>query len=179
MDAYWKKAVRGQFSATLDMFGNALHKCPDELWTAAMWNGPNMPAGFSDFWYVAFHALFWLDLYLTGSVEGFTPPAPFTLAELDPQGILPERVYDRQELLTYLDHCRQKYRSTIDQLTEDQAQQVCYFLWTKGGIDSAELLIDNMRHIQEHTAQLHMFLGQRAGITSRWVGQMKEDTPTA
>ena len=28
-------------------------------------------------WYLAFHATFWLDLHLRGSVEGFAPPQPF------------------------------------------------------------------------------------------------------
>jgi len=40
-------------------------------------------------WYLAFHTLFWLDLYLSGPAEGFAPPAPFTRVELDPAGILP------------------------------------------------------------------------------------------
>ena len=37
-----------------------------------------LPAA-AEFWYVVYHALFWLDLYLSGAVEGFAPPAPFTL----------------------------------------------------------------------------------------------------
>ena len=27
----------------------------------------------AEFWYVIYHALFWLDLYLEGSAEGFAP----------------------------------------------------------------------------------------------------------
>ncbi len=67
-----------------------------------MWNDPAFPPGFSEFWYVAYHCLFWTDLYLSGAVEGFTPPAPFTLDELDPAGVLPDRQYTREELLAYL-----------------------------------------------------------------------------
>ncbi len=172
MDIFWKEAVRKQLSATLEMFAEAIQKCPDQLWTAAMWNEPGMPPGFSDFWYIAFHTLFWLDLYLSGSVEGFTPPAPYSLDELDPQGLLPERVYTPQELLTYLEYCRNKCHSTVNELTKDQALRLCHFPWAQGGISFAELLLDNMRHVQEHGAQLHMFLGQQAGINSRWVGKI-------
>ena len=173
MEELWKVALWKQFDAALEMFGNALRACPHELWTAHMWKDTDMPEGFSDFWYVAFHTLFWLDLYLFGSVEGFTPPTPYSLVELDPKGVLPERVYARQELLIYLDHCRQKCQSTIDLLTDDQAGRMCYFSWAKDGIRFTELLLDNMRHVQEHGAQLHMFLGQQAGVNSRWVGQVK------
>ncbi|HSB67105.1 MAG TPA: DinB family protein, partial [Anaerolineales bacterium] len=122
-------------------------------------------------WYIAYHTLFWLDLYLTGSVENFSPPQPFTLDELDPRGILPERVYTLDELSVYLAHCRQKCQATIDQMTDEGAQRLCYFLWVKDGIKFIELLLDNMRHVQEHAAQLNMFLGQQAGIDARWIAR--------
>jgi hypothetical protein len=178
MDSFWNAALRHQFSATLDMFGNALQACPGELWNAPMWKGIDTPPGLSDFWYIAFHTLFWLDLYLSGSVEGFAPPPPYTLVELDPQGVLPERVYTRRELLSYLDYNRTRCYMTINELTETQALRLCHFPWTKGGISFAELLLDDMRHVQEHGAQLHMFLGQQAGIHSRWVGQVIDDQNT-
>ena len=174
MDEFYKKSFLNQFTATLDMFENALRSCPNELWTASMWKDPAAPVGYSTFWYVAFHTLFWLDLYLSGSDEGFTPPAPYTLVELDPQGTLPERVYSREELLAYLEYCRKKCKGTILQLTDALASRKCIFLWTKGGIPFAELLLDTMRHVQEHSAQLSMFLGQ-AGVTARWIGQVKGD----
>jgi hypothetical protein len=34
-----------------------------------------------------------------------------------------------------------------------------------------ELLLYNLRHVQEHAAQLHMFLGQQAGKSTQWVSQ--------
>ena len=32
-------------------------------------------ARYGQFWFIAYHTLFWLDLFLTGSSEGFAPPA--------------------------------------------------------------------------------------------------------
>jgi hypothetical protein len=46
-------------------------------------------AGFSTFWYLGYHTLFWLDLYLTGAEEGFAPPAPFDLVEMEAGEALP------------------------------------------------------------------------------------------
>ncbi len=169
MDELWKVALLRQFGATIDMLGNALRVCPDDLWNAHMWNDPAMKPEFSDFWYIAYHTLFWLDLYLSGEGEGFVPPAPYNLDELDPRGVLPERCYTKDELLTYLTHCHQKCRVTIEQLTDEMAHQVCKFTWAKNGLSFAELQMDNMRHVQEHAAQLNMFLGQRAGISAGWV----------
>jgi hypothetical protein len=175
MNEIWKITLWSQFGATIDMFRNALMACPDNLWTERMWNDSSAPPGFSDFWYVAYHTLFWLDLYLSGSVEGFAPPVPYNLDELDPRGLLPERVYSRDELFTYLEHCRQKCRQTIELLTDDKAHQVFTFPWAKNGLSFAELLVDNMRHVQEHGAQLNMFLGQQAGISTGWVARARND----
>jgi len=172
MDNYWKKIIWQQFGASIDMLENALRTCPDELWSSQMWEDRTMPPGFSEFWYVAYHTLFWLDLYLSGSVEGFNPPAPFTLDELDPAGLLPERVYTRNELLSYLEHNRTKCRATIEALTDERVQQRCVFAW--GEVSFGELLLDNMRHVQEHSAQLSMFLGQQKGSNARWVAKTLE-----
>ena len=171
MDKSWKTMLWRQFGAAIDMLENALRACPDELWNVRLWDDPAFPSGFSEFWYVAYHTLFWLDLYLSGRVEGFAPPAPFTLDELDPAGRLPERQYSKNQLQAYLMHCRQKCQATIEALTDEQARQPCKFAW--GEASFAELLLDNMRHVQEHAAQLNLLLGQRIGTTSRWVAQTK------
>jgi hypothetical protein len=175
MDELWKVALLRQFGATIDMLGNALRACPDDLWNSHMWKDPTMPPEFSDFWYVAYHTLFWLDLYLSGGVMGFNPPAPYNLDELDPRGVLPERCYTKEELLTYTVYCRQKCRVTIEQLTDEKAHQICIFTWAKNGISFVELQVDNMRHVQEHGAQLNMFLGQQAGISTGWVPHPIDD----
>jgi hypothetical protein len=44
--------------------------------------------------------------------EGFKPPAPFALSELDPSGPVPERPYIKQEIRSYLERCRDKCRAT-------------------------------------------------------------------
>jgi hypothetical protein len=172
MDPAWKAILWRQFGAAIDMLENALRSCPDGLWSRSLWNDPTIRPEFSHFWYVAYHALFWLDLYLTGSTEGFTPPAPFTLDELDPAGLLPERIYTRDELLAYLAHGRRKGQAVVEGLTDERARQLCRFPW--GEVSFAELILDNMRHVQEHAAQLNMFLGQETGLDSRWVAKPKQ-----
>ncbi len=162
-----------QFAAAIDMLGNALRDCPDELWDKMMWGDPADPwiaAGSSKFWYVGSHALFWLDLYLSGPEDSFHPPEPFDLSEMDPQGRMP-RMYSREELLGYLDYCREKCKATILSMTSEEASRVCRF--GSREMPFAELQLYNMRHVQEHGAQLHMFLGQQAGKAAKWVARGK------
>jgi hypothetical protein len=171
MEVYWKTALWQQFGGAIDMLENALRRCPDDLWSVRMWETSALPPEFSEFWYVGYHCLFWLDLYLFGAVQGFMPPAPFTLDELDPAGVLPNRRYTHAELLEYLEACRRKCETTIESLTDESAQRVCKFSW--GEVMFAGLLLDNMRHVQEHAAQLNMILGQKISAGSHWVSQKK------
>lgn len=156
-DMLWR-----QFSVAINSLGDALRNCPAELWETRLWEdepGQWVAPGFATFWYQGYHTLFWLDLYLTGAEEGFLPPAPFDLVEMQAGETLP-RVYTREELLSYLAICRQRCQATIDGLTPEAAYRLCKFPW--GEVPFAELLLYTMRHVQEHAGQLHMFLGQQA-----------------
>ena len=160
---FWTKIISQQFGAAIDMLENAMNACPEQLW----FDRSRQP----EFWYLVFHTLFWLDFYLSDSAEGFTPPAPFTLVELDPAGLLPERPYTKEELQTYLAHGRHKCRKAIETLTEEKAGQ----RWVYRSIDFSvgELLLYNMRHVQHHAAQLNLILRQVTNSAPRWVRQTK------
>lgn len=165
METTWKAIIWHQFGATIDMIENAMLACPERLWS----DRSKQP----EFWYTVYHALFWLDCYLSNSLEGFAPPAPFTLDELDERGLLPERVYAKDELHAYLEHGRKKCRATIEALTDDKARQRCGFEWLD--INVAELLLYNMRHVQHHAAQLNLILRQTIDSAPRWVKTAKRD----
>lgn len=157
-----QKMLWRQFSASIDAFGSALRDCPDELWEKQLWaDEPDqwVAAGFSKFWYLCYHTLFWLDLYLTGAEEDFAPPAPFALVEMQANESLP-RTYSKDELLRYLALCRQRCQATIEGMTEEQAQRICSFAW--GEVPFAELLLYVMRHVEEHAAQLRLFISRPA-----------------
>lgn len=151
-----------QFRVPIDALGEVLRDCPEELWETRLWEDqPDqwVASGFSAFWYLCYHTLFWLDLYLTGAEEGFAPPAPFDLVEMEANESLP-RTYTREELLGYLAYCRRKCEETIRTLSTEQAYRLCRFSW--GELPFGELLLYNLRHVQEHAAQLSMFLGEQA-----------------
>ena len=155
----WRGAVRRQFGAALEMLENAVRACPAELWGG---RGQG-----TEFWYVVYHTLFFTDFYLSGSTEGFAPPEPFTLDELDPAGVMPGRVYTKEELLDYLSHCRGKCRATVGALTEEGARSLCKF--RRFEMSFAELLLYNLRHVQHHAGQLNLMLRQGTDAAPGWV----------
>jgi len=158
VDSTWKSMIWRQFGAAIEMLENALLACPDALWS----DRSRRP----EFWYVAFHTLFYLDLYLDESVEAYTPPPPFGLTELD-KDVMPERVYTKDQLLSFLVHGRRKCRAAIDAMTGEKASRRCGFEWLD--LSEAELLLYNMRHVQHHVGQLNLILRQATDSGSRWV----------
>ena len=159
LNTTWRLSLAQQFGAAIDMLENALLACPAELWS----DRSRQP----EFWYLVFHTLFWLDLYLSESLEGFHPPAPFTLQELDPAGVSPERVYSKEELHAYLEYGRKKCSVALEALTDEKAHQRGGFDWVDGSV--AELHLYNMRHVQHGAAQLNLILRQTTNSAPRWV----------
>lgn len=171
MEPYLKSSLWRQLGAAMDMLEGAIRNCPVSLWQAHIWEEPAGYEGYSDYWYLAYHCLFWQDCYVSGKPADFHPPEPFTLGEYNPAGELPERVYSPQELLTYLDYCREKGRRIIDSLSNEIAARPVQFHW--GELPYLELILDSMRHTQEHAAQLNLFLGQHGEQAARWVTRTK------
>jgi DinB family protein len=160
MNPIWRTAIWQQYGAAIDMLDNAIVACPEDVWI----DGSQKPQ--FQFWYIAFHTLFFLDLYLSGTADGFKPPAPFTLSEMDPAGVYPEP-YTKDELRRYLVHCRAKCRARVESMTDEHGAQMCHFDWLD--LSAADLLLYDMRHVQHHTAQLNLILRQRTDSAPKWV----------
>ena len=161
-EAFWKETVWGQFGAAMDSLEAAIDACPEDLWGDR--------SRFPEFWYVVYHTVFFLDYYMSETGEGYRPPAPFTLSELDPSGVLPERVYSKEEMRRFLDQGRQKTRARIAGMTEEKAASRCAFR----DLSELEFLLYQMRHVQHHTAQLNLMLRQVTGTDApRWVSRTK------
>ena len=158
---FCRSAIRQQFHAAIDMLANAIEACPDSVWPGE---------GRGAFWYLAFHVLVFLDLYLSPEGEDqFHPPSPFGLTELEPKFVPPERTYRKDELLAYVEHCRKKLDAVMAGMTEAWTAGPCPFDYR--AMSNGELLLYNMRHVQHHAAQLNMLLRQAGVSPPDWVSK--------
>ena len=157
---FWRAAIRQQFHAAIDMLANAISACPDSVWASG---------GRSPFWYVAFHVLFFLDLYLSPKGESqFHPPPPFGLTEFE-EGVVPDPGYSKDQLLGYVEHCRKKLDTVTAGMTEAWVAGACPFPYR--AMSNGELLLYNLRHVQHHAAQLNMQLRQATNSAPKWVSK--------
>ncbi len=168
MNIDYRSVVWKQYGAALDMLDDAIRLCPDPLWTAELWKDAD-DARYGQFWFVAYHTIFWSDLFLTGSKEGFTPPPPFV------RGRLPDQPYSQEQVLAYLRECRRRCRTTLESLTDERAQQRCVFEWMEPTF--LELQLYAMRHVQEHAAQLSLLLGLHEVAGLDWVASARDSAP--
>jgi uncharacterized damage-inducible protein DinB len=91
-----------------------------------------------------------------------------------------QSVYQRfaDELHAYLVHLRKKCQTTLLSLSDERAHQQVAFPWTRGKLASYfELILYTLRHIQEHAAQLSLFLRQHAipDEVLHWVARAKDE----
>src|SRR5579883_1717744 len=67
----------------------------------------------------------------------------------------------KEDLRAYLVSLRQKCHTTLLTLTDEQANRTVEYPWSDGQpVSFLELQLYNLRHIQEHAAQLSLVLGQ-------------------
>jgi uncharacterized damage-inducible protein DinB len=155
---YFKIILTGQFEAALCMLNDCIRKCPAEHWEGKIAN--------DTFRQIAYHTLFFVDLYLSPS------EAAFELRECHHQGgderssteasvALPQH-----ETLAYLAICRQKMLQTLAAETSESLERDSGFSWlpfTRG-----ELHLSNIRHVQHHTGQLSAYLRRVIEDSERW-----------
>jgi hypothetical protein len=156
-----KKILWKQFGAVIDMLESSILVCPESFWDK------------KDFWYSAYHTIFWLDYYSSVKPDEFSPPKPFSLSEFNPKGILPERIYLKKELLEYLEHSRKKVFFLIEGLNEDTSKE--RFVTKKKNYNRIEMILYNMRHVQHHVGQLNLLLRQNVDTAGKWVSQTAKE----
>lgn len=184
MDSLWRTILWKQYGAALDTLDNTLAACPDALWRQPVWHAAAVPSRRTEFWYVAYHTLYWLDVYLYGTEDGFAPPPPFALTEQeDGDGPIPDVTYTKEQLRGYLAALRQTLYDITATLSDERARQPVSFGWMREGevVTYAELQLYTMRHLQGHAAELSLLLGEH-GVPSDqldWVTRARDDLPDA
>ncbi|HEV8291181.1 MAG TPA: DinB family protein [Tepidisphaeraceae bacterium] len=145
MHDYFSAILSSQFEAALCMMHHCIKACSEKDWEGKIAN--------ATFRQVAYHTLFFVDLYLSASAESFELRDLHRLGG-DERGPTVSRGLSKSQTLEYLSICRQKAKETL-------ASETAETLQGPGGFrkfSRAELHIYSIRHIQHHTGQLSAYL---------------------
>lgn len=166
------KTVTSQFHAALSMMEQTVQTCPDEMWDEPVVNNP--------FWRVAYHGLFFVNLYLQPSEEDmelwegcregyqFLGPTPWPPHE-QPAADQP---YTRAELLSFIEFLHVEVDRIVPTIDLSGPSG---FHWLP--FDKMELQIYNIRHLQQHVGDLSTLLLTKKNLEIDWIG-MGEGRPT-
>ena len=157
-----------QFDASLCTLNLAVVRCPESSWNqrVAEWK----------FCQVAFHALFFADIYLQPSenvdalkrqtfhVEHKADFRDYEELEDHKQALM----YERPFILSYLQNVRRKAQEMIARESANVLAGPSGFRRRK--CSRAELHVYNIRHIQHHAAQLILRLRLDTDVDVPWVG---------
>jgi hypothetical protein len=147
MTEYIKQILIAQFEAALAMLHQCITACPEEHWDDRITNGT--------FRWVAYHTLFFVDLYLSPNQDSFVE-RDLNLLGGDERQPVESVGLSKADTLAYLLICRQKMLETIAADSEESLRAPSGFEWYK--ITRGELHVVNIRHVQHHTGQLSAFL---------------------
>jgi len=164
-----RSVLKSQYRASLAMLGEAIQRCPDEVWSST----DHMNA----FWQIAYHTLFFTHLYMQADEAAFRPWAHHQGSVQHPDGIagspdpnsplpLIPKPYTKAQVLEYWRFCEQMIDDAVDKVDLESSQSG--FSWYR--MSKLEHQFVNLRHIQHHAAQLADRLRSAADVGIKWVG---------
>jgi hypothetical protein len=148
MIEYIKTILTGQFEAALCMLNQCIGACPAEHWEGKIANG--------SFRWVAYHTLFWADLYLSPGDEDDFVLRDFHHRGGDERLPIATPGLSKEDTLAYVPICRQKMREALAAETAESLQGPSGFAYRK--FTRGELHVYNLRHVQHHAGQLSAYL---------------------
>ncbi|MFX0083582.1 MAG: DinB family protein [Candidatus Hodarchaeota archaeon] len=159
-------AINEQFGAAIRMLEQNLKKCPEELWDDKT-KGPS-------FWHVAYHAMWFLDWYLSDSKksrENFKSKFGEENTHFESLDKTPEIILTREQLFEYLSDIKEKARNRFEDLTSEDLIEPSVFEWHGNSVLSS--LLYNLRHLMLHIGALNLRLHRKDVKLKNWVSYQR------
>jgi len=143
-----KTELTSQYKAALKMLEGTIEKCPDALWNDGSYT--------NIFWQIVYHTLHYTNLYVAKDEESFIPWSKhvgnwhrFEAINGNPKRATTGFNYSKADLLDYTSLTRERLEDSID---ERDFYKQPGFEWVN--MNTLELHLYNLRHLQHHTGQL-------------------------
>lgn len=163
-----KNAINEQYGAAIKMLQHNLKTCPKDLWDDRT-SGP-------PFWHVAYHAMWFLDWYLSDSPksrETFKSKFGDKSSHFEQLTVdnIKDIVLTPKQLLEYLSEIKENAKRRFDNLTLDVLTQPSVFDWHGNSVLSS--LLYNLRHVMLHIGTLNLRLHRKGVKLDNWIRYKK------
>jgi hypothetical protein len=155
--------LRNQMLAAMSVLNQCINNCPNDEWNESHNDSP--------FCQVLWHVLFYADLYLSRDISEFRSQ----VFHIEYKNIFkdyeelewkkPENIYTRDEIILYYDFCRNKVKEYFIKINESDLDKKSNYK----NMTMIEALIEIIRHIQHHAAQLGLRVQQITGKELEWI----------
>jgi len=167
----FKALITNQYEAVFCLWNTCIDRCPDSRWDEPIVN--------LAFCQVAFHTLFFTDVYLGRDFEAVRDQAFHRdnagsfrdYEELEDRK--QELLYDRPFLQSYLTHYRTRASEVIAAETAETLGAPSGF--PRKDFSRAELHVCNIRHMHHHAAHVSLRLKLDANVDIPWFGSGWKD----
>lgn len=150
-DTTMTKVLVSQYKASLGMLRQTIEKTPPAFWNTGEYANPT--------WQIAYHVIWGVNFYLGADPESYEPfPDAIEGAESlggaqewenPEEGVVVEGFHTREQLLSYLDFLIDELPNRVEALPLEAPSGFEWYSYSR-----FELHINNIRHIQHHTAQI-------------------------
>jgi hypothetical protein len=163
-----KNALNEQYGAAITMLKQNLKSCPKELWDDRTYGPP--------FWHVAYHAMWFLDWYLSDSRitrENFQSKFGDEVRHFEQltANNIKDAVLTPKQLLEYLSEIKENAKNRFEKITLDDLSQPSVFDWHGNSVLSS--LLYNIRHVMLHIGALNRRLHRKGVELDNWVRYRK------
>ncbi len=145
------KVLESQYKAAFQMLRQTIEKIPDSQWNTDEYPNPN--------WQIAYHALWSAKLYLGANLESYVPWADAIEGaeslggtkdwENPEEGIIVEGHNAKEVVLSFITVLESDLETSISSLPLSEDSGFEWYPYSR-----LELHVNNIRHLQHHTAQL-------------------------
>jgi hypothetical protein len=161
-----KNALNEQYGAAIEMLKQNLKACPKEVWDDRT-DGP-------PFWHVAYHAMWFLDWYLSDSKkarENFKSKFGGVSSHLEQLNKTPDIILTPHQLFDYLSEIKQKAKNRFENLASDELNRPSIFDWHGNSVLSS--ILYNLRHLMLHIGALNLRLHRKGVKLDNWISHQR------
>ena len=156
-----KNEISSQYFKVLAMMEECIDNYDDELWTDRSYQNPA--------WQVCYHGLFYTNIYLSPAEDQIRKWAEEREGYHDlktipsSQAYVFDKTFNRGEMKEFLNQIKESVPAYMEKFEPDKP---CWPFWYKQ--NQLEFHMNNLRHFQQHTAELLERLNNVAPVSYQW-----------